>query len=170
MELDTKSLEESQEKSQGPLEKIPCTGEVEPTEEPVQLEKIAEGSQNGPVALVEIRQETHETFQEGFLEEIQTPRGIAGCLIGFLASVAAIFGVYRGTSHITPLGNDEAPTSNPEPKPLSSAKSAKLAPSAESSNNGLETPSILKQILDYIRSVVREFFRRLLHGTPYQLA
>ena len=67
------------------------------------------------------------------------------------------------TSHITPLGNDEAPTSNPEPKPLSSAKSAKLAPSAESSNNGLETPSILKQILDYIRSVVREFFRRLLH-------
>ena len=145
MELDTKSLEESQ----GPLEKIPCTvctGEVDPTEE------------------------THETFQEGFFEEIQTPRGIAGCIIGILASVATIFGVYRGTSHITPLGNDEAPTSNPEPKPLSSAKSAKLAPSAESSNNGLETPSILKQILDYIRSVVREFFRRLLHGTPYQLA
>ena len=142
MELDTKSLEESQ----GPLEKIPCTGEVDPTEE------------------------THETFQEGFFEEIQTPRGIAGCIIGILASVATIFGFYRGTSHITPLGNDEAPTSNPEPKPLSSAKSAKLAPSAESSNNGLETPSILKQILDYIRSVVREFFRRLLHGTPYQLA
>ena len=136
MELDTKSLEESQ----GPLEKIPCTGEVDPTEE------------------------THETFQEGFFEEIPIPMGIAAFIAG------CIIGVYRGTSHITPLGNDEAPTSNPEPKPLSSAKSAKLAPSAESSNNGLETPSILKQILDYIRSVVREFFRRLLHGTPYQLA
>ena len=134
---------------------------------PLGTDQAPSSSQNGPVALVEIRRETHETFQEGFLEEIQTPRGIAGCIIGFLASVAAIFGVYRGTSHITPLGNDEAPTSNPEPKPLSSAKSA---PSAESSDNGLETPSILKQILDFIRSVVREFFRRLLHGTPYQLA
>ena len=143
MELDTKSLEESQ----GPLEKIPCTGEVDPTEE------------------------THETFQEGFFEEIQTPRGIAVYIAAFIAGyIIGILAVYRGTSHITPLGNDEAPTSNPEPKPLSSAKSAKLAPSAESSNNGLETPSILKQILDYIRSVVREFFRRLLHGTPYQLA
>ena len=139
MELDTKSLEESQ----GPLEKIPCTGEVDPTEE------------------------THETFQEGFFEEIPIPMGIAAFIAGYIIGILA---VYRGTSHITPLGNDEAPTSNPEPKPLSSAKSAKLAPSAESSNNGLETPSILKQILDYIRSVVREFFRRLLHGTPYQLA
>ena len=136
MELDTKSLEESQ----GPLEKIPCTGEVDPTEE------------------------THETFQGGCQGHCCLHCCfLAGCIIGVLA-------VYRGTSHITPLGNDEAPTSNPEPKPLSSAKSAKLAPSAESSNNGLETPSILKQILDYIRSVVREFFRRLLHGTPYQLA
>ena len=143
MKLDTKSLEESQ----GPLEKIPCTGEVDPTEE------------------------THETFQEGFFEEIQTPSGIAVYIAAFIAGyIIGILAVYRGTSHITPLGNDEAPTSNPEPKPLSSAKSAKLAPSAESSNNGLETPSILKQILDYIRSVVREFFRRLLHGTPYQLA
>ena len=158
----------------------PCiSGSIE---EPVQQEKIAEGSQNGPVALVEIRQETHETFQEGFLEEIQTPRGIAGCLIGFLASAAAIFGVYRGTSHITPLGDDLAPTSTPEPEPLSSAKSTKTAPSAESAktapsaesaesaDNGLETPSILKQILEYIRSIVHEFFRRLFHGTPYQMA
>ena len=168
MELDTKSLEESQEKSQGPLEKIPCTGEVEPTEEPVQLEKIAEGSQNGPVALVEIRQETHETFQEGFLEEIQTPRGIAGCLIGFLASVAAIFGVYRGTSNITPLGTDQAPSSSPKPKAEApKATSANQAESASSADN--ETPSFLSQILEWIRSVVREFFRRLFHGTPYQL-
>ena len=98
-------------------------------------------------------------------------RGIAVYIAAYIIGILGYFlAVYRGTSHITPLGNDEAPTSNPEPKPLSSAKSAKLAPSAESSNNGLETPSILKQILDYIRSVVREFFRRLLHGTPYQLA
>ena len=101
MELDTKSLEESQ----GPLEKIPCTGEVDPTEE------------------------THETFQEGFFEEIQTPRGIAGCIIGILASVVTIFG--------------------PIPIPMGIAAfivgipiGVKLAP----------------------------FFRRLLHGTPFQLA
>ena len=66
MELDTKSLEESQ----GPLEKIPCTGEVDPTEE------------------------THETFQEGFFEEIPIPMGIAafsaGCIIGHWASWALL--------------------------------------------------------------------------------
>ena len=112
-ETHEKSLEESQEKSQGAVEEreipcytIPSMRLAEPTEEPA--EKIAEGSQNGPIALVEIRQETDETFQQGFLEEIQTPRGIAGCLIGGLASVAAIFGVYRGTSNITPLGTGKA--------------------------------------------------------------
>ena len=109
-----KSLEESQEKSkEGAVENIPCyiipsMRSAEPKEESVQLDKIAEGSQNGPVALVEIRQETNETFQQGLLEEIQTPRGIAGCLIGGLASVAAIFGVYRGTSNITPLGTGKS--------------------------------------------------------------
>merc|ERR1712210_404975 len=68
-----KSLEESQEKSQGAVEEreipcytIPSTRLAEPTEEPA--EKIAEGSQNGPIALVEIRQETDETFQQGLLE------------------------------------------------------------------------------------------------------
>ena len=109
-ETHEKSLEESQEEA---VEEIPCyiipsMRPVEPTEESAQLEKIAEGSQNGPIALVEIRQETDETFQQGFLEEIQTPRGIAGCLIGGLASVAAIFGVYRGTSNITPLGTGKS--------------------------------------------------------------
>jgi hypothetical protein len=131
-----------------------------------QLEKIAEEFQNGPVALVEIRQETHETFQEGFLEEIQTPRGIAGCLFGVVASVAAVFGLYRGTSHITPLGNDEAPSSTP--KPEAQAPTATSAKSAESADN--ETPSFLSQILEWIRSIIREFFRRLFLGTPYQLA
>ena len=118
-----KSLEESQEKSQGAVEEreipcytIPSMRLAEPTEEPA--EKIADGSQkfwceqcttiDRPIASVEIRQETDETFQQGLLEEIQTPRGIAGCLIGGLASVAAIFGVYRGTSNITPLGTGKS--------------------------------------------------------------
>ena len=171
-ETHEKSLEESQEKSQeGAVEEIPIQSPawppvVEPTEEPVQLEKIAEGSLNGPV--VEIGQETHETFQQGFLEEIQTPRGIAGILIGGLASVAAIFGVYRGTSNITPLGTDQAPSSSPKPEAQApKATSATSAESASSADN--ETPSFLSQILEWIRSVVREFFRRLFHGTPYQL-
>ena len=77
MELDTKSLEESQ----GPLEKIPCTGEVDPTEE------------------------THETFQEGFFEEIPIPMGIAAFIAGYIIGILA---VYRGTSHITPLGKNTA--------------------------------------------------------------
>ena len=170
-----KSLEESQEKSkEGAVENIPCyiipsMRSAEPKEESVQLDKIAEGSQNGPVALVEIRQETNETFQQGLLEEIQTPRGIAGCLIGVLASVAAIFGAYRGTSNITPLGTDQAPSSTPKPEAQApKATSANPAESASTADD--ETPSFLSQILEWIRSVVREFFRRLFHGTPYQLA
>merc|ERR550534_1594716 len=77
MEESQETHEESQEESQEEaVEEIPCyiipsMRPVEPTEESAQLEKIAEGSQNGPIALVEIRQETDETFQQGFLEEIQ---------------------------------------------------------------------------------------------------
>ena len=159
-ETHEKSLEESQEISkEGAVEEIPIPSV---RLEPVQLEKIAEGSQNGPVALVETRQETHETFQQGFLEEIQTHRGIAGCLIGGLALVAlvallAIFGVDRGTSNITPLGTDQAPSSSQNgPVALVEIRQETnemfFLESASSADN--ETPSFLSQILEWISFVV----------------
>ena len=64
---------------------------------------------------------------------------------------------------------DQAPSSTPKPEAQApKATSANPAESASTVDN--ETPSFLSQILQWIRSVVREFFRRLFHGTPYQLA
>ena len=64
---------------------------------------------------------------------------------------------------------DQAPSSTLKPEAqVPKAASANPAESASTADN--ETPSFPSQILEWIRSVVREFFRRLFHGTPYQLA